>query len=37
MHETVVVSPDGKSMTGTYSSTDAVGIHVTAVAVFEKK
>jgi hypothetical protein len=37
MHETVVVSPDGKSMTGTYSGTDATGKQVTAVAVFEKK
>ena len=38
MHETVVVSPDGKSMAGTYSGTDAVGKQVTAAtAVFEKK
>ncbi len=37
MHETVVVSPDGKSMTGTYSGTDATGRQVTAVAVFERK
>ncbi len=37
MHETVVVSPDGKTMTGTYSGTDATGKQVTAVAVFERK
>jgi len=37
MHETVVVSPDGKILTGTYSGTDAAGKQVTAVAVFEKK
>ena len=37
MRETVVVSPDGKSMTATYFSTDATGKPVTTVAVFEKK
>jgi len=37
MHETVVLSPDGKIMTGTYSGTDATGKQVTAVAVFEKQ
>ncbi len=37
MNETVVVSPDGKSLTGTYSGTDATGKQVTAVAVFERK
>jgi hypothetical protein len=37
MHETVVVSPDGKRMTSTYSGTDATGKPVTAIAVFEKK
>ena len=37
MHETVMVSPDGKTMTGTYSSTDASGKQVTAVAIFEKQ
>ena len=37
MHETVVVSRDGKTMTGTYSGTDASGKQVAAVAVFEKQ
>lgn len=37
MHETVVVSPDGKTMTGTYSGTDATGKQATAVAVFDKQ
>ncbi len=37
MHETVVLSRDGKTMTGTYSGTDATGKQVTAVAVFEKQ
>jgi hypothetical protein len=37
MHETVVVSPDGKTMTGTYSGTDASGKQVTAIAIFEKQ
>jgi len=37
MHETVVLSPDGKTMTGTYSSTDAAGKPVTAFAIFEKQ
>jgi hypothetical protein len=37
MYETVVVSPDGKTMTGTYSGTDASGKQVTAIAVFDKQ
>ena len=37
MHETVVVTPDGQSMTGTYSGTDASGKQVTAIAIFEKQ
>lgn len=37
MKETAVVSPDGNSITGTYSVTDATGKQVTAIAVFEKK
>ncbi len=37
MHETVVLSPDGKTMTGTYSGTDPTGKQVTAVAIFEKQ
>ena len=37
MNETVVVSPDGKTMTGIYSGIDAIGRPVTAVAVFEKQ
>ena len=37
MKETAVVSPDGNSITGTYSITDATGKQVTAIAVFEKK
>ncbi len=37
MHETVVLSRDGKIMTGTYSGTDATGKQVTAVATFEKQ
>jgi len=37
MKETAVVSPDGNSITGTYSITDAAGKQVTAIAVFEKK
>jgi hypothetical protein len=37
MHETVVVSADGKTVTGTYSGTDATGKQVTAVAVFDKQ
>jgi hypothetical protein len=37
VHETVVVSPDGKSMTATYFSTDATGKQVTTIAVFERK
>ena len=37
IQEIAVVSPDGNSMTGTYSTTDATGEQVTAIAVFEKK
>lgn len=37
MKETAVVSPDGNSITGTYSISDSTGKQVTAVAVFEKK
>ena len=37
MHETVVVSADGKTMTGTYSGTDATGKQVAAVAVFDRQ
>ncbi len=37
MHETVTVSTDGKTMTGTYSGTDATGKNVTAVAIFDKQ
>jgi hypothetical protein len=37
LNETVVVSPDGKTLTGTYHGTDATGKQVTAVAVFEKR
>lgn len=37
MKETAVVSPDGNSITGTYSITDEAGKQVTAIAVFEKK
>jgi hypothetical protein len=37
MKETAVVSPDGNSITGTYSITGATGKQVTAIAVFEKK
>ncbi len=37
MRETVVVSPDGKTMTGTYSGTDATGKQATATAVFDKR
>ncbi len=37
MHETVTVSPDGRTMTGTYSGTDATGKDVTATAIFEKQ
>jgi hypothetical protein len=35
--ETLVVSADGKSLTGTYYIADATGEHITATAVFEKK
>lgn len=34
--ETVVISPDGKSMTGTYYI-ETTGEQITAIAVFEKK
>jgi hypothetical protein len=37
MHETVVLSPDGKIMTGTYSGADATGKQYRAVAVFERR
>ena len=37
IQETAVVSPDGNSITGSYSITDATGKQVTAIAVFEKK
>ena len=37
MQETAVVSPDGRTMTSTYSSTDAAGKPATAVGVFDKK
>jgi hypothetical protein len=37
MRETVIVSPDGKTVTGTYSGKDAAGKEVTAIAVFEKR
>ncbi|MBZ5555216.1 MAG: hypothetical protein LAO21_21095 [Acidobacteriia bacterium] len=37
LNETVVVSPDGKTLTGTYHGTDATGRQVWAVAVFEKQ
>jgi hypothetical protein len=37
LHETAVVSPDGKTLTGTYHGTDATGREVSAVAVFEKQ
>jgi hypothetical protein len=37
MRETVVVARDGRTLTGTYSGTDATGKQVTAVAVFEKQ
>jgi len=35
--ETVTVSPDGKTLTGSYSGTDATGKQVTATAVFDKQ
>ncbi|HYK90032.1 MAG TPA: hypothetical protein VE398_14755 [Acidobacteriota bacterium] len=37
MNETVVVSPDNKTMTGTYSGADTSGKSVTAVAVFDRQ
>lgn len=37
VYETVVVSPDGKTMTATYSGADAEGQQVTGTAVFEKQ
>jgi hypothetical protein len=36
-HETIVISPDGKYMTGTNSGTDPTGKEITAVYVMEKK
>ena len=36
VHETAVVSPDGKTMTATYEGKDAQGKDVVATAVFEK-
>jgi hypothetical protein len=36
VYETVVVSPDGPTITATYSGTDAEGKQVTGTAVFEK-
>jgi len=35
--EKATVSPDGKTLTGTYSGTDLTGKQVTGVAVFEKQ
>lgn len=35
--EKATVSPDGKTLTGTYSGTDLSGRQVTGVAVFEKQ
>ena len=35
--EKATVSPDGKTLTGTYSGTDLSGKQVTGVAVFEKQ
>lgn len=37
MKETVVVSKDGKTLTGTYSGTDPTGKQITGIAVFEKQ
>lgn len=37
VHETVIISPDGKTMTATYSGMDARGKEVTGTAVFEKQ
>ena len=37
VHETVVVSKDGKTLTGTYSGTDAAGKEIAGIAVFEKQ
>jgi hypothetical protein len=37
VHETVIVSPDGKTMTATYEGKDAQGKDVVATAVFEKQ
>ena len=37
MQETAVISPDGRTMMGTYSVTDAEGKQITATAVFDKK
>jgi len=35
--EKATVSPDGKTLTGSYSGTDLTGKQVTGVAVFEKQ
>lgn len=35
--ETATVSPDGRTLTGAYTGTDATGKQVDAVAVFERK
>jgi hypothetical protein len=37
VRETVVVSADGTTMTGTYSGTDTAGKPYTATAVFDKQ
>lgn len=37
VHETVVVAPDGKTMTATYTGTDAQGKAVIGTAFFEKQ
>jgi hypothetical protein len=37
MQETAIVSHDGRTMTGTYSATDADGKQITATAVFDRK
>lgn len=37
VYETVVISPDGRTMTATYSGADDLGTQVTGTAVFEKQ
>jgi hypothetical protein len=37
MQEMAIVSPDGRTMTNTYTSTDAAGKQVIAIAVFDKQ